>query len=75
MRNFLAIPFSFCNVYSPGFVRVNGDFKKRYDPNPSIRLILKSLKYKNRPSKVGFLSSLAQNVISCGPDGERNREA
>ena len=29
---------------------------------------------KNRPSKVGSLSSLAQKVTSCGPDGDRTRD-
>jgi hypothetical protein len=54
---------------------VNSNFKKCHDPKPSFRHILQKSKYKNRPSKVGFLYSLAQKVTSCGPDGDQNREA
>ena len=55
-------------LHSPGFVWLNGNFKKRYGSRSSFRHILQKSKYKKPTTQVGFLSSLAQNVTSCGSD-------
>ena len=62
-------------VHPPRFVRLNNNFKSIMIPIRVSDASYRSRNTKNRPSKVCFLSSLTQKVTSCGPDGDRNREA
>jgi hypothetical protein len=57
------------------FERLNSNFKKRSNPNPSFRHILQDPKYKKPTIESRFLSSLVKKVTSCGPDGDRTRGA
>ena len=54
-------------VHPPGFVWLTATLRSVMTPSRVSVIFYRNPNTKNRPSKVGFLSSLAQKVTSCGP--------
>jgi hypothetical protein len=62
-------------IHPLGFVWLTATLKSVMIPSRIPTHLTETEIQKKRPSKVVFLSSFAQKVTSCGPDGIRTREA